>query len=187
MQDLLLFLLLAVLLFWCVGAFNRLTRLRAVIEARFAALDEVLMRYLGWVQSLLPAELQAGGALAGADDAHWLRLRAALDQYFAALARARRTPREATAMDALVLAHNALAPAWDAVVHSKTLTRDEVALAQLKERRSRLLSQSVPLRDAFNDAVAAYNQAVGQFPALLLARLFGFRRAGNMLKLGLDA
>ena len=40
-----------------------------------------------------------------------------------------------------------------------------------------------PLKDAqeeltarFNEAVARYNEAIGQFPALLLAWVFGFKR-----------
>ena len=54
---------------------------------------------------------------------------------------------------------------------------------RLQARWMRLLHQSLPLRAAFNDAVQAYNQAIRQFPASLMARLFGFRPAGTVTRL----
>ena len=38
-------------------------------------------------------------------------------------------------------------------------------------------------RTAFNDAAQSYNQAIAQFPASLLARLFGFKPAGTVTRL----
>jgi LemA protein len=42
-------------------------------------------------------------------------------------------------------------------------------------RRVQLALQTHVATEHFNQAVVCYNQAIGQFPALLLARLFGFK------------
>ena len=55
-----------------------------------------------------------------------------------------------------------------------------VAGADLPELNQRLAASDTALafaRSEFNAAVAAYNEAVRQFPTLLVARLFGFRTA----------
>ena len=43
-----------------------------------------------------------------------------------------------------------------------------------------LLHQTLPLNTAFNEAVEIYNAAIAQFPAWLLAKMFGFRMAGSL-------
>jgi len=86
-------------------------------------------------------------------------------------------------MAALVMAHEALRTAW-AHVLADAVPADAVPSAErLQARWMRLLHQSLPLRAAFNDAVQAYNQAIRQFPASLMARLFGFRPAGTVTRL----
>ena len=52
--------ILAVLFFWAVGAYNRLVRLRTLAVKNFAALDEQLVRQLVWVQGCLPEPLRDG-------------------------------------------------------------------------------------------------------------------------------
>lgn len=42
-------------------------------------------------------------------------------------------------------------------------------------RRAQLAIQTHAATDQFNQAVAQYNEAIGQFPAVLLAWLFGFK------------
>ena len=44
-------------------------------------------------------------------------------------------------------------------------------------RRVQLVLQAHAATVQFNQAVARYNEAIGQFPALLLALLFGFKPA----------
>ena len=55
-----------------------------------------------------------------------------------------------------------------------------VAGADLPDLNARLATSDTALafaRGEFNAAVAAYNEAVRQFPTALLARLFSFRTA----------
>ena len=44
-------------------------------------------------------------------------------------------------------------------------------------RRAQLLLQAHAATETFNNAVARYNEAIAQFPAVLLAWLFGFMPA----------
>ena len=180
--------LLALLFFWAVGAYNRLVRLRAAAAKAFAALDEQLVRQLVWVQGCLPESMRGGpattpGELQDEVTATWARLQAASEQFALALAQARAQAFDVPAMASLVLAHEALRTAWGAAL-AVAVAPDAVPSAErLQARWMRLLHQSLPLRTGFNDAASSYNQAIGQFPALLVARLFGFRPAGTVARL----
>ena len=60
-----------------------------------------------------------------------------------------------------------------------------VAGADLPELNAQLATSDTALafaRAEFNAAVAAYNEAVRQFPTVLVARLFSFRTRGRVLK-----
>lgn len=178
----------AVLFFWGVGAYNRLVRSRAAVGNAFAALDEQLVRQLVLVQSCLPESMRSGmqtapGELQDDVTAAWARLHAASDQFAVALAQARTRPVDVQTMASLVLAHEALRTAWSGTL-ADAVPADAVPSAErLQARWIRLLHQSLPLRTAFNDAAQAYNQAITQFPASLLARLFGFKPAGTVTRL----
>lgn len=178
----------ALLFFWCVGGYNRLVRLRAAVTSAFAALDEQLVRQLVWVQGCLPDAMRGGvPTLPGEpqDDvtAAWARLQAASEQFAVALAHARAQPIDVQRMASLVMAHEALRTAWGATL-AEAVPADAVPSSErLQARWLRLLHQSLPLRTAFNDAAQSYNQAIAQFPASLLARLFGFKPAGTVTRL----
>ncbi len=169
------------LLFWIVGAYNRLVRLRADASRAFAALDAHLVRLLVWVQSCLPESLDDDVPLASqATDEHaasWRRLSAASEQFASALAQARGGPLESAAVAGLLTAYEVLSSAWGSVV-APGREADNPAVAERRQARyARLQHQAIPLALAFNQAVRTYNQAVAAFPALLVARLFGFRPA----------
>ena len=178
----------ALLFFWSVGAYNRLVRLRAAVVGAFAALDEQLVRQWVWVQGCLPDSMRGAvptmpGELQDAVTAAWVRLHAASEQFAVALAHARAQPIDAQRMASLVMAHEALRTAWGATL-SEAVPADAVPSSdRLQARWMRLLHQSLPLRTAFNDAAQAYNLAIGQFPASLLARLFNFKPAGTVTRL----
>ena len=180
--------LLALLFFWAIGAYNRLVRLRSTVVKAFAVLDEQLVRQLVWVQGCLPEAMRGGavtvpGELQDEVTAAWARLHAASEQFAVALAQARAQPIDVPGMASLVMAHEALRTAWTSAL-ADAVPPDAVPSAErLQSRWMRLLHQSLPLRTAFNDAAQAYNQAIAQFPAAVVARLFGFRPAGTVTRL----
>lgn len=171
--------LLAVLLFWAVGAYNRLVRLRSAAIQAFGGLDAHLVRMMAMLgeyeatQVPEPSRSDARAAL-------W----AATTQFGASLAVARSRPLDAGAAAALSAGHHVLDSAWQAVVREateKVAAEDRDAGPDAMEawiiRRDQHVAQNALALQLFNDAVVQYNGAIGQFPARLLAWLFGFKKA----------
>lgn len=179
----------AVLLFWSVGAYNRLVRLRASALQAFALLDTKLREQAGVVQDCLPqVAMPATGALAGDADgadelqddmtAMWNGLAGAAEQFNASLSAARAKPLQSDSIAALQAAQGVLHMAWQRLQEEDA---HDLAGAALPETLQLQWQQSADhvkaAAQAFTLAVDTYNEAIAQFPALLLAWLFSFRRA----------
>jgi LemA protein len=165
----------ALLLFWGVGAYNRLMRLRSKAWSIFTSLLAQLERYAAWVNVHAP-EPADGDAPPRAGDV-WSNLRAASAQFSASLAAVRGKPTDGAAMAGLVAARAVLTMAWQ-YLDDETLSRarSDLPAAQLRAEWDAIGTQVQGAEKAFAAAVQDYNQAVRQFPAVLLAWLFGFRR-----------
>lgn len=173
----------AVVLFWAVGAYNRLVRLRTGVRKAFSVLDEQLLRQVVWVQACLPESMRGDATVSqiAQDEAQaaWARLSAASEQFAVALAQVRAHPIDGTATASLAMAHDAMVTAWEGALRDAVGSGDgEASAERLQTRWVTLLHQTLPLQDALDTAVQAYNHAISQFPAMLLAWLFGFRQAG---------
>jgi len=173
---------LGVLLFWSVGAYNRMVRLRSAARQAFAVLDARLVEQLQLLQSCLPASMKGSlltqpGELFDDLALLWIGLRSAAAQLAASLAAARARPLDARAMAALAAAHGVLEATWQRM----QLAALDPAGAPLPETVQPQWEQGAlhvrAAAEAFNQAVAHYNAAIAQFPALLLARVFGFKAA----------
>lgn len=156
----------AVLVFWCLGAYNRLVRLRrAVGEAyRDADVDAALgrrHRAAGeWLDACAPdpAVDAARAACRHAEDAaRHAALRPTARNPIVRLARAERALGAALAQCPAAAVAD---PLRDAVV----ATDAQLAVA----------------RERFNAAVAAYNGAAREWPTRVVAVLFGLRPAGPL-------
>lgn len=165
----------AVLLFWAVGAYNRLMRLRAEAHTAFAAVEAEFTRQVELVSKHLPGAEFTQPAALEVESTFWAGLQGAARQFAASLAAVRSRPLDASRMAALNAACDVLVAAWE------TAQRDEAHdLAgprlpdSLLARRSQLVAQTHAAIEQFNAAVARYNEAIAQFPAVLLAWLFGF-------------
>lgn len=166
----------ALLLFWSVGAYNRLVRLRTKVLSIFTSLTAQFERYAGWLAAHAPPALPQGVAPRPGDA--WSNLRAAGAQFAASLDAVRGKPMDGGAVAGLATAHAVLMMAWQQL-DDETLARGRGGLpgAQLRSEWEAITTQVHAAEKAYVLAVDAYNGAVTQFPALLLARLFGFRRA----------
>ena len=107
------FIVLAVLLFWAVGAYNRLMRLRSSAIQAFGALDAELVR-----RTALLGEYDAvvTGPRLPADAQRHEALRASGTQFAASLAVMRSRPLDANAGTALSAAGKVLDAAWQSLV-----------------------------------------------------------------------
>jgi LemA protein len=169
----------AVLLFWAVGAYNRLVRLRAEANTAFASVEGELARQVDLVRSQLPPpEPTQPAPLEAEPVSFWAALHAAASQLAASLAAARGKPLDPQKIAALSAAQDVLATAWERAERDDAhdLAGPRLPDTVLLRRRQSLL-QAHAATESFNGAVARYNEAINQFPALLLAWLFGFKPA----------
>jgi LemA protein len=160
----------AVVVSWIVGAYNRLVRLRSDLVARFAVVDE---RYRQR-HALLDRQLELLSTALAAAAPRLDALRAACRQADTAREHARARPGAASAVTSLRVAEDILADA------RSRLPVQSVVGTDLPELNAKLATSDTALsfaRAEFNAAVVAYNEALRQFPTLLVARLFDFRSA----------
>ncbi|RYY72755.1 MAG: lema family protein, partial [Comamonadaceae bacterium] len=183
-------------LFWFVGAYNRLMRLRSAALAGFATLDAALVRQLDFVQSQAFAPGDESTRATPADPAAQVSLQAAIGQLTTLLAATRLRPLEPHGMAALGTALKVLLSVWqrlhpDAVTSfdaDGTLSRpapldgvDDLMAASSAIAWPEPSAAAEIARGHFNLAVRAYNAAIGQFPALLVAWVMRLRPATPLL------
>ena len=173
-------LLLSVLVFWALGAYNRLVRLRAQVGQHFGPLESVLMNYQELVHQAVTSAASAPQLWAtsyapdlGADQ--WTRLQVAASLSTVAMARMQSHPLELDSVKALQDAASELQDAWLALIHPDVYY---VSVPEaLKQRWLELDLLVQPEVQRFNAAIQDYNQAIAQYPAALLAKVFQFHPA----------
>ena len=172
----------AVLLFWSVGAYNRLVRLRSDANAAFTALAQELTQQAELVHASLPASMihtgltQPGDLLDEVTEL-WSGLRGAATQLTVSLAAMRPRPLDPEAAAALSEARDVLTSAWIRVSQEANDLAGSSIPEGLEQQWRQLTAQSRSAAERFNQAVIRYNEAIRQFPALLLAGMFGFKPA----------
>lgn len=169
----------AVLLFWAVGAYNRLVSLRNDISKAFVPVDaQIRQRHVlleQWVESLRP--------FLEHDPQVMESLLAACGQLIAACDVARARPSAARPMASLRLAEETLNEARNRL-RAQLPARPEmlagVGAAVLGDELSAADSTLGFARRQFNEATQNYNDALDQFPTWVIAGLFRFRGAGTL-------
>ncbi|WP_225782416.1 LemA family protein [Xenophilus sp. Marseille-Q4582] len=200
-ESLLLWGAAAVLLFWFVGAHNRLVRLRSAAVQSYGALDALVVRQIDYVQAQV-AQQEQGQASSGDEGrgsaADLTSLQAANAQLLAVLGGTRQHPLDPPAMAALGTALHVMLDAW-ARLHPESViafaadgTLSRPAPLQPAGHAPDPVAEPAPLgwpeptalieiaRAQFNQAVAQYNTAITQFPAVLLAWVFRWRAAAPL-------
>ena len=164
---------LAVLVFWVVGAYNRLVRLKNTIANAFAQIDvqlkrrydlipdlvEAAKKYLSHERETLEAVINARNQAKSASDA------------------VRSRPANALAVTTLAVAEQALTYSLGSLFALNEdypeLKADET-IRELSEELASTENKVTFACQSFNDAVLDYNNAQGQFPTVLVAKLFSF-------------
>lgn len=171
----------AVTLFWGVGAYNRLVRLRSEAKSAFAALEGELQKQVQLVLACIPPEEDQAPSQFTGGSAFWGGLQGAAAQLAASLAAARSKPLDPERIAALGAAQEVLSTAWDRAERDDA---HDLAGPRLPENfsgeRQQLVRMAQAATEHFNDAVGRYNDAISQFPAMLLASLFGFQPARGL-------
>jgi len=170
---------LAVLIFWGVGAYNRLVRLRNVIGNSFAQIDVQLKRRY----DLIPNLVEVARKYAAHERETLEAVTAARNQAKAAADVARSRPAAAGAVTSLAMAEQVLGGAMTklmALVEAYPELKADQSLRELAEELTSTENKVAFSRQLFNDATLDYNNAAQQFPTSLMANLFGFREAAML-------
>ena len=172
-QTLVIIVVSALLVFWAVGAYNRLVRLKNTIANAFGQIDVQLKRRYDLIPNLVEAakkylqhERDTLEAVTNARN----HARTASDAV-------RSRPANAAAVLTLSAAEQALSGAlggFFALAEAYPELKADQTVRDLSEELASTENKVAFSRQAYNDAVLDYNNAQSQFPALLVARLFGF-------------
>jgi LemA protein len=163
----------ALLVFWAVGAYNRLIRLKNIIANAFGQIDVQLKRRY----DLIPNLVEAAKKYLQHEQSTLEAVMLARNQARAASDAVRSRPANADAVVALAAAEQSLDGSLGrlfAVAEAYPELKADQTIRELSEELTSTENKVGFARQAYNDAVLDYNNAQGQFPALLIARTFGF-------------
>ena len=173
MRTIILIGIAALLVFWTVGAYNRLVRLKNVIANAFGQIDVQLKRRY----DLIPNLVEAAKKYLQHESATLEAVIAARNQARSASDAVRSKPGNADGIVALAAAEHTLDGSLGRLFALAEAYPDLKADQTIRELSEELTSTENKVgfaRQAYNDAVLDYNNAQGQFPTLLIARIFGF-------------
>ncbi|MEJ6005969.1 LemA family protein [Paucibacter sp. AS339] len=171
--------MLALLGFWCIGAYNRLMSLRNAIAAAYAQLDEHLSarastcaKLLALLRPLLSNEQATFDALETAQ---------AESQAAAQAVRARPYAGDPVASLGVASAvHAAALTRLMSLLDHHAELREHAELFALVDELKMIERQRSFTRQVFNQAVSRFNEAITQFPTRILASVYGFREARSL-------
>ena len=164
---------LTLVLFWSVGAHNRLVRLRAEVIRQWGSVDAVWLRLLVRLQGGLAARQTLVGE-AGAPELQVVQM--ASDQMLEALLQARMQPLDEAVQKQVISQHLQLVSEIRLLqqeVHDALRPDLEIALNRMRQT---LPAAMIP----YHVAVSAYNDALNMRPASWLAKRLNFKPAMRM-------
>lgn len=176
---------IAVLVFWALGAYNRLVGLRAQV---LRALQGLAGQWQSNAQALRHAlselshspETDSAWASLGDEAASWRPLALATKQFQACIAGVLAKPHLLPAVDdmaSISAAHEVMHAAWQRLnSEHDDLAGSAVPQTLALQWQNQGVLESEKLRD-YSNAAQVYNAAIHQFPAQLLAWIFSFHTA----------
>ena len=163
----------ALLIFWAVGAYNRLVRLKNTIANAFGQIDVQFKRRY----DLIPDLVDAAKKYLEHERAALEAVTLARNQAKSASDVVRSKPANAAAVVALATAEQALEGSLGrlfAIAEAYPEFKADETIRVLSEELTSTENKIAFSRQAYNDAVLDYNNAQGQFPAMLIASAFSF-------------
>ena len=160
-------------MFWAVGAYNRLVRLKNAIANAFGQIDVQLKRRYDLIPNLVEVARQYLAHEAETLEA----VIAARNQARSAEQSAAASPLNAGALGALAGAEHMLGGALGrlfAVAEAYPDLKADKTMRELSEELASTENRIGFARQAYNDHVLEFNDAAAQFPTVVLARLFSF-------------
>jgi LemA protein len=171
-----LWVMVGLVVFWSVGAHNRLVRLRSQAIAAFVAVDHHFMQYVQLIRTNAYFTNDSGLAeliTTPVDSLSqaWVGLDGAATQFEVSLKMVRAHPLDAAAVEALQTAYSTLRSSWDRVQNEPPDLAGHRLPDVLQQEWAHVSLLISPVSAHFNHLVVAYNAALTQFPANMLAYL----------------
>jgi LemA protein len=168
--------IIAVVVFWAVGAYNRLVGLRNKFRNAFAQIDVQLKRRY----DLIPNLVETAKAYMKHERETLESVIKARNTAVSANAAASADPGSASAIQGLVAAEGALSGALSrlfALAEAYPDLKANQNMMQLTEELTGTENKISFARQSFNDAVMSYNTSAQQFPTNVIASAFSFNPA----------
>ena len=166
-------LLLVAVALWAMAVYNRLVQLRNRTANAFGQIDVQLKRR----HDLVPNLVEVARGYLQHEASTLQAVIAARGQAQGAASNARQHVGDAAALGALAAAEGVLGSSLGrlmVVAEAYPELKADATMQSLSEELTSTENKVGFARQAYNDAVLDYNNAQGQFPALLVARMFGF-------------
>jgi LemA protein len=168
--------LIAVVVFWAIGAYNRLVDLRNRFKNAFAQIDVQLKRRY----DLIPNLVETAKAYMKHERETLEAVIKARNTAVTANAAAAANPGNPAAMQGLMSAEGMLTGALSklfALAEAYPDLKANQNMMQLSEELTGTENKIAFSRQAFNDSVMTYNTATQQFPSNVIAGMFSFTPA----------
>ncbi|MDR0780006.1 MAG: LemA family protein [Pseudomonadales bacterium] len=172
---------LAILVFMVIGIYNKLVTLKNRFQNGFAQIEVQLKRRY----DLIPNLVETAKAYMAHERGTLEAVIAARNQAVNGLAAAAAAPGNPQAMSGLGQAEGALAGAmrnFHVVMEAYPNLKASANMQQLSEELTSTENRVAFARQAFNDAVTAYNTYRQTFPPILFANMFGHANNASLLE-----
>ena len=176
MGWIILLVIIAAIVFWAVGAYNRLVSLRNRFKNAFAQIDVQLKRRY----DLIPNLVETAKAYMKHERETLENVIRARNTAVTANAAAAANPGSAAAIQGLTAAEGALSGALSklfALAEAYPDLKANQNMMQLTEELTGTENKISFARQSFNDSVMTYNTAAQQFPTNVIAGMFTFAPA----------
>ena len=172
--------MLALCVFWSVGVYNRLMRMRARGLRALGSVEKHMRLYV----ELMRDDVAQGAAShtqktspdRSADD--WAVLQSALQRFEAALKNVGASALRYEPLDQLGHALDTVQEAWRAVGSAPPDLAGPIVPAAMRLQWDATTQRVETARGGFNKIVTQYNEALAQFPARLVVGMMGFKPSG---------
>ncbi len=181
--SLLIWAVLAVAMFWSVGVYNRLMRMRARAGSALGSVEKYMKQFAELLHAHLatlgdPPQTDNVDLVLGHQTIDWKQLAACLDVLDSALKEVRGAPLAKHPLVRLGVAFDALQQAWSSLCCIPD-DRASVLIPEAMRIQWEVTTQKVrTARGGLNQILSKYNEAIDQFPARLVAGVARFEPAG---------
>jgi LemA protein len=182
--SLLLWLLLATSVFWAMGVYNRLMRLRARGWDALGSVDKYLVQLLDLACKrfgvLDVVAARAASQQGESIPPEWAALVECLVVLDESLRNARAQPLKPDAMQALATAADRLQREWQRLNDGPADLAGAAVPEDMREAWEEIADKCRGARNGLNQILVSYDEAITQFPARLLAGFMGFESTGRL-------